>query len=235
MTLAAEQEKVEKRLVWLLEIELGYRIEAKTWTQADAPNTACWYMDHAAEGEPSRVRQLLRSSHAITTYTEKASVAECQATASTWFYDSSNGRLYLHASAGDAPDTASKYYLMSHFWHRVCSHQYESPNTVVDAAGLFIEPRLGKTPADVTLEINEFTEVGLRQSWGSVKIANADGKYDSWLPRYIWHMCLFYLKVGGVGDAYANYTIVHRGRTGSIFWTDDELEVGIEDSAMAEE
>jgi hypothetical protein len=236
MTLAAEQAKNEKRLFWLLEVELTYRIEGKTWTQDDAPNTSCWYMAHGTEGNPSRVFQLLRSTHAVTDYgAAKGSLAACQAAASSWFYDSATGRLHVHMSAGDAPDTASKYYLRSHFWKTFSTHQYEAPDTIYDSAGMFVEPRLGKTPSELTQEVNDFTEVGLRETWGSVEIANGDGKYDAALTTYIWHMCRFLLKVGAKGDPYANLVVINRGRTGSVGWDDNTISLGFEDSVRAED
>jgi hypothetical protein len=236
MTLAAEQAKAAKALVWLFEVELTYRIEGKTWTQADAPNTACWYMAHGTEGSPSRVYQLLRSTGVITSFgAAQANLAACQAAASSWFYDSSNGRLYVHMSGGDAPDTASKYYLRSHFWKRFVTTQYPMPDTIFDADGKFIEPRLVVAIPEYTQEVNDFTEVGIRETWSSVRITNADGAYDAALATYIWHMCRFYLKCGAKGDAIAAYTTIVRGRTGAIGWTEEEIEIRTEDQIKAED
>lgn len=235
MTLAVEQAKAEKQLFWLLELELTYRIEGKSWTQAAAPNTNCWWMDHSTEGEPSRVLQLLRSTHAVTTLGEEASVADTHASAGSWFYDSATGRLYVHMSGSDAPGTASKYYLRSHFWRYFSTHQYDAPDTLFDPAGRFIEPRLGEAPAALSQEVNDFSEVGVKESWGSIKLANGDAKYDVALATYVWHMCRFILKVGSPGDAYANLTVIHRGRTGSVGWDDNFIEVRLEDQLRAED
>jgi hypothetical protein len=235
MTLAAEQPKAEKNLFWLFEVELRYRIEGKSWTQDDAPNTACWWMAHSTEGEPSRVLQLLRSTGVITTLTERATLVLCQANASSWFYDTATGYLHVHMSGGDAPDTASKYYLKSYFWKAFPTHQYEMPNTVYDANGAYVEARLGQMATGVTQEVNDFDEVGIRQTWDSIRIANADGKYDAALVTYIWHLCKCILKIGAPGDAYANLVTINRGRTGSIDWDDQEISIDIEDPLLAEE
>jgi hypothetical protein len=235
LTLAAEQVKSEKALVWLFEVELLYRIETKTWTQAIAPNTACWYMDHAAEGKPSRVRQLLRSTHAIAAYTEKATLADCQAAASSWYYDAATGRLYVHTSGGDSPATAGKYYVSSHFWRRWVTDQFEAPNTIYDSDGRFIQPRLRVQVPSYSVEVNEFTEAGISESWSSLKIANPDGVYDAELAAYVWQMRRCYLKCGARGDAIASYTTVVRALTGSIGWTDDEIEIRTEDQLLAED
>lgn len=44
----------EQNLVMLVDIEVARRLDALTWTQAAAPNTACRYVDHP-EGAPSKV------------------------------------------------------------------------------------------------------------------------------------------------------------------------------------
>lgn len=235
MTLAVEQAKAEKQLFWLLELELTYRIEGKSWTQAAAPNTNCWWMDHSTEGEPSRVLQLLRSTHAVTELGEEASIADAHASAGSWFYDSATGRLYVHMSGSDAPDTASKYYLRSHFWRYFSTHQYDAPDTLFDPAGRFIEPRLGGTPAELSQEVNDFSEVGVKESWGSIEINNPDAVYDVALVTYIWQMCRFILKVGSPGDAYGDLVTIHRGRTGGYIWNDNLIKLGIEDSLLAED
>jgi len=238
MTLAAEQPKAEKNLYWLLEVEGTYRIEGKTWTQATSPNTACWWMDHSAERIPSRVFQMLRSTHVITDFgTIKGSIEDCQAAASSFFYDAAAGRLYVHMSGGDAPDTAAKYYLRSHFWVTFTTHQYKAPYTILDVNGFPAEPRFCNAPAALTQEINDFSVVGMKEAWGSIIISNGDAKYDAWLGDglHLWDMCRFNLKVGAKGDAYAALITVLRGRTGSTGWNDENFEFRIEDQLRAED
>lgn len=233
MTLAVEQVDAVKNLYWLLELELTYRIEGKSWTQ-DGTYTNCWWIDHATEGEPSRVYQLLRSTHAISTFTERASLTLCNSNASSWYYDSATGRLYVHMSGSDSPATTSKYYLRSHFWKYFTTRQYPSPNAIV-VNGVWAEPRLGKVPAELTQEVNDFSEVGVREAWGIVKILNGDGRYDAALSTYIWQGCPFRLKIGAPGDVYANLVTIHRGRTGGVDWTDNELSLHFEDPLKYEE
>ena len=235
MTLTAQQTKADKELFWLFEVELTYRIEGKSWTHVLVDYTNCWWMDHAAEGGPSRVFQMLRSTHHITDFgAARASIADCHANASSWFYDAGTGRLYVHMSGHDAPDTASKYYLRSHFWKYFSTHQYEDPNEIV-FNGVWVEPRFGNVPAELTQEVNDFSRVGIKETWGSIQIANGDGKYDAALAAYIWHMCRFNLKVGARGDAYGDLVTVNRGRTGSVKWNDNHIELGLEDQLRAED
>ena len=235
MTLAVEQAKAEKSLFWLFEVELTYRIEGATWTQASSPNTNAWWMDHSSEREPSRVFQMLRSTHVITEFDEEVSIADCHANAGSWFYDASTGRLYVHMSGSDAPDTASKYYLKSNFWLYFSTHQFAAPDTLYDPGGFLVEPRFSNAPAEVSQEINDFSEVGLKETWGSVVIANGDGRYDTALTAYVWHGCRYNFKVGAKGDAYADLITINRGRTGSVGWNDNTIELRLEDQLQAED
>lgn len=193
MTLAAEQTKAGKRIVYFVGIELKYQIETRAWTQCNAPNTAVWWMDHLAERAPSRVRECDRTTHLIVEYTPKASIAECQATAKTQFYDSATGRLYVQTTNGDSPAAAGAYYLSSHFWERVTTQQLRAPYEFV-LDGKWPEPRLDESSIPgVSQTVAPFSEGGVRQSFGSVKIQNADKHYDSWLDiyggHYIWSAC----------------------------------------------
>jgi hypothetical protein len=233
MTLAAEQGKAEKDLFWLLEIELGHRIEGDTWTQDSAPNTACWWMDHAAEGEPSRVRVIKNSTHGLSPYSKQTSLANCQANASSWFYDSATGRLHLHTDAGATP--GSGYLVCSHFWRRFIDSQHEAPDEF-DVEGIPPDPRLDESSIpDVGLEIADFSEGGVRETWGEIKLLNADGGLDAALGLYIWQFCVFLLKCGAVGDAYADLEKAYRGRTGSFTWEEDAVTLDFEDQLRAED
>jgi len=243
MTLAAEQAVAEKALIWLYQQELCYRIEGASWTH-DGTYANCWRMDHLLEGSPSRVRQLLRSSHAISEYTERASATLCNANPSSWYYDTASGQLYLHTSGSDSPATASKYYISSHFWRSWVTHQFPMPDTIYGEDGRFIEPRLIVAIPEYNQEVNDFTRVGVVQTWSSIQLNNADGEMDASFKAvdesfrahaYIWNMCPCYLKVGSKGDAIGDFSIIARGRTGSVGWTDQAIEIRTEDQLRNEE
>jgi hypothetical protein len=99
-----------------------------------------------------------------------------------------------------------------------------------DPLGFFIEPRLGQMATGITQEVNDFTEVGCRETWDSITLANPDGKYDLLPVTYIVHNCACILKIGAVGDAYANLVTINRGRTGNWDWDDAGWTVGINGS-----
>ncbi len=229
MTLAAEQAKAVKNLVYLFEVEVGHRIDADSWTQCAGPNTAVWWISHLAEGEPSRVRECVRATHVISTYAEVASIVACQATAKTWFYDSADGKLYIHTTGGDAPNGSGVYYIAAHFWERFCDRQPDSPNTIVYNGAWYLPYLAADSLGDITLEAAPFSAGGIAQSFGSVKLINADGYFDQRLADYIYSAAQATLKVGAPGDTYAQFVTLWKGWTGNVGWDDERVELGIED------
>ncbi|MBE3088288.1 MAG: hypothetical protein IMZ71_04145 [Chloroflexi bacterium] len=229
MTLAAEQGKAAKELVYLLEIEVGHQIETHDWTSCGGLNANVFWMNHLAEGAPSKVQECERATAIISTYVEKASIAECQATAKTWFYDSATGYLYVHTTNGDSPATASAYYLRARFWDRFCDKQFPYPREIVHN-GVWYLPLLSEDSIpDVTLEVTPFSTGGIQQSFGSIKLFNGDGFFDAWLNDYIYSAAQAVLKVGSPDDAYAAYATLWKGWTGNIEWGDAEVNVSFED------
>jgi hypothetical protein len=92
----------------ILDWELAQKLEGETWTSA---GSGAYYLSFT-EGEVTRV--------AVngTAYAEKFTVAEVQATASTFFYDLTTSRLYTKTADGDSPSTGTpkKYCFMAYWW-----------------------------------------------------------------------------------------------------------------------
>lgn len=235
MTLAAQQNKAAKDIFWLLEIELGMRIDDLAWTQV--PATEAWWIV-PVEGKPSRIRTIDRTTHVLTELEEKASQADVEANPGTWFYDTTTGRLYIRmtttGSVSEEPGSGA-YYAMMLFWRLFCDGQRPAPNEIV-YNGRWYDPRMmiDSIPS-ISVEIGSFLEGGVRQTWGSLKLANGDGQLDVELADYIWENKIFILKAGSPGDTYAQLATISRGRTGSTTWTDTEVTLGIEDPLAAED
>jgi hypothetical protein len=229
MTLAAEQAKQAKELVYLLEFEIGHRIEGDAWTVCDAPNTAVFWADLSGEGKPSRVRECELATSTRVEYTEKASIVECQATAKTWFYDTATGKLYVHTTNGDDPSTANAYLIDARFWDYYCDKQFPSPNEIVFNDTWYLPFLSEDSIPDVTLEVTPFSEGGIKQSFGSITLFNGEGLFDSWLNDYVYSAAQAILKVGAPGDAYNTYTTIWKGWTGNIEWSDEGVVINFED------
>jgi hypothetical protein len=227
--LELELAKATKELAYLLEIELGHRIDTDAWTQCDAPNTAVFWIDHAAEGKPSRAKECDRSAHTIAEYEEADDLADCQATASSWFYDSATGRLYVHTSGGDSPSTAGAYYIASYFWERLCDGQYEGAKAVYYNSTWYLPYLDESSIPDVSLEVSMFSEGGIRQSFGTIHLINTDGHFDQRVADYIYCGKKAVLQVGVPGSALADFVTIWRGWTGNWECTDERLSISTED------
>jgi hypothetical protein len=213
-------------LALALEWEIGHRIDEDTWTQAGAPNTNCWYITHA-EGKPSKVEE-----DGIEYEEEPSSIADCNANPGTWHFDSSDNRLYVHTSGDDTPH--GNYIVLSYFWDRFGSH---AP-LILDGKEYRSYLSDSSIPS-VTAATSAYHMGGTQQGFGTIKINNADGYFDTRLTDYIYEAKRMralvgeYTIVDGVftpaSNNSADWLCAWEGWSGNIMWTDEEIEVETED------
>jgi len=205
--------------VYLLEIELGHRIDGDLWTQ-DGTYTNCWWISHT-EGKPSKVEE--NGSE----YTERDTLSLCNSNASSWYWDSANSRLYVHTSGSDDPGTAGKYIILSYFWEYFINMQFDEPIVFNDHYYL---PYLNDNDVpNISIEASGYHEGGTRQSFGTIRLINIDGYFDTRLSDYIYEAKKLIWRVGEKGDEYADFATLWRGWTGGNSWNDKEIEINIED------
>ena len=212
-------------LVWLAEIEPARRLEGTTWTPAAAPT---FYVAHP-EGKPSRVRECLKSSGAIITYTaDVADIVACQVAASSWYWDAANTRLYVHTSTGAIP-SGGLFYVNSYFWERLADRQ-------IDLDSHPYRPLLAPSSiSDLSYEATLFSSGGITQSFGSLTALNPGGYWDSRLADYVYEGKRILVKFGKYGDAYADYIKLFDGYTGGWSWTDGAVVFDTEDPRRFQE
>ena len=209
--------------VYLLELELGHRIDGDGWTQSYIdyfyiPDSDSYYIPHV-EGEPSKVEE---DGEALT---ERNTLALCNDNAGSWYWDSANTRLYIHTTGSDDP---AGYIIIAFFWEYLTNAQYTDEDIIFN--GNEYLPYLNDNDIpDVKSETSGYQEGGTRQSFGSVKIINADGRYDTRLTDYIYEAKKIILKAGIKGGNYASYATYWIGWTGGIGWSEEEIEIDIED------
>lgn len=232
-----ELNKAAKRFAWLLEIEVGKRIDNLSWIPVSGSDA---YYTTPAEGYPERIREINRISHVVTEYEEKGELVYCEADPGSWYFDFTTGDLYVHAiesgsGSGAGSPSSGEYYICAYYWKRFCDGQYPAPNELV-FNGIPYDPRLKRESIpDLSMEISGFQEGGVRQTWGAFMLENADGALDESIIDYIWENKIYVLKVGSPGDVYGDFVTVSRGRTGSISWNDREIVIGVEDPMKAED
>ncbi|MCK9602175.1 MAG: hypothetical protein M0R06_24230, partial [Sphaerochaeta sp.] len=155
-------------------------------------------------------------------YTQNSSLASCQAGTRRWFYDATLERLYVHITGGGSPTIANPYLLSFHV-RRLATD-------VEEYGGHLYLPIL---PADsipsVSSSTGRFHENGTSLSFGTIKILNGDGRFDTLFDAFIWEAKRVTVRLGEKGKGDANYMVIFDGWTGDISWNDDFVEIGTED------
>ncbi|MCK4794490.1 MAG: fibronectin type III domain-containing protein, partial [Desulfobacteraceae bacterium] len=101
-----------------------------------------------------------------TALTEKASIAEVEATASTWWWDTSVRKLYVHSSTDADPDG---FFMEGGFIHLIPSRDF----TYADALCTLPPWLSADSIPSVTQEMKPYYEGSFRLSTGSISFINA--------------------------------------------------------------
>ena len=212
--------------VVLAEIEVGHRIDnaPHTWTQDGA--TGAWWILHTHtdkfgehEGEPSRVKV---NGVEFT----KTTLGDCEANPSKWYWYAAMNHLYLHvADDGDPGDGG--YIIVAYLWRRFGTRPYIF-------GGRPYLPLVGESSIPpVAYVTGGYHEGGTKQTFGSVKLLNGEGYFDTDLSDYIYEGKRLTTRIGEDGAADADFAVFWDGWTGDITWTENEVEIGVEDLMTA--
>ena len=185
---------------------------------SDEGSGDAYYIPHV-EGEPSKVEE---DGAALT---ERATFFLCKDNAGSWYWDSANTRLYVHTTGSDDP---VGYIIIAFFWEYLTNAQYVDEDIIFNGNEYLPYLRDEDIP-DVTSETSGYQEGGTKQSFGSVRVINAYGRYDSRLTDYIYEAKKIILKAGIKGGNYASYDTYWIGWTGGIKWSEEEIDIDIED------
>jgi len=115
--------------------------------------------------------------------TEKASIAQVEATALTWYWDSANQKLYVHSSDGTDPDN---FFMEGGFTHLISNRNFTYADTLCT-----LPPWLSaQSIPQVTQEIKSCFEGSFRLSTGSISLINALSKgeyyFDKRFEKFTW-------------------------------------------------
>jgi len=209
--------------VVLSDIEIAHRIDGHVWTQAGAPNTDAWWILHTHkdkfgehEGKPARVEV------DGAELTEKNTLALCHATASSWYWNVATKRLYLHVADHGNPGDGG-YIIAAYLWRRFGTRAYIF-------GGRPYLPLVGKNSIPpVGYVTGGYHEGGTKQTFGSLKFLNGEGYFDTDLSDYIYEGKRITSRIGENGAADADFAVFWDGWTGDITWTENEVEVMVED------
>jgi len=208
--------------VILIEIEKGHRIDLDTWAQ-DVTYTNCWWISHTnikanieREGEPSRVEENGAE------YTERASLADCNTNASSWWWDATNKRLYVHTSGSNNPGIGT-YIILSFVLVRFATKVYEF-------GGKPYLPYVKENSiSEISFSTGGYHEGGTQQTFSAISLMNADGFFDEEFSGYIWEAKKLIGRVGEDGTAEEDFIVFMNQWTGDLEWSDEEVALSVED------
>lgn len=143
-------------------------------------------------------------------YTSRASVADVDSNASSYYYDQSAAKMYIHTSGSDDPDgkTSGKYdyTILSHF------DLYFSSGRGVVYNGHYYYPRVSKGGlSDLSVGSRDIYFGTQTTGTGTLRMENKDGFFDILLRRYIWQNRPVTILLGGDELDYSDYETVFKG------------------------
>jgi len=207
--------------------DLSYVSEANVTTRTFYLGYSCeagcntYYISHT-DGTPVAVEE------DGTALTEKSSLSDCSDNSSSWYWDSTNERLYLHTSGSDDPGGGS-YTIVVYFWEYLSNGQYDADVGIEYDGNIYLPYLNDDDIPDIQIQTSEYHEGGIRQSFGSIRIINADSRYDTRLSDYIYENREVRLLAGAKGDSYTDFGVFWSGWTGKVEWTEEDITLHIED------
>ena len=212
--------------VILAEIEVGHRIDnaPHSWTQDGA--TGAWGILHTHadkfgehEGKPSRVK-------VNGVLFAEETLANCRTTPSTWYWHVATSALYIHVAGGVDPGGGT-FIIVAYLWRRFATRPYIF-------GGRPYLPLVSKSSIPpVAYVTGGYHEGGTKQTFGAVKFLNGEGYFDTDLSDYIYEGKRLKTRIGLNGAADVDFAVFWDGWTGDITWTENEVEIAVEDLMTA--
>lgn len=155
--------------------------------------------------------------------TKKASLAEVQATAGSWWFDLTNQKIYVHCFDNDDLSSSSEDVVVMVFCWKFWStgatefggHQYR-PIVRQDSLPM------------LDVSVDDIVEGMYKFNFGSFKVNN-DGWFDKAIAKYVWTNNRILIKLGGEDLPYNKYCIYFVGRISDCSVGDEEVIFSVKD------
>lgn len=214
----------------LFEAKPGKQLNAQTWT---AESGGAYYLDLA-------IGEIVSVEEDGSALTEASDMADCIATASSFYHDFFAGRLYVHLAAGDAPDSFTSpdydHDVIAFVWKCFTNRQGENGETlafVPDGCKYphYYEPSLRSgSLSELSAAIADHFESAMQTTFGSISIANNEARWYAEVDDWLWGNKDARAFIGQFGDAYADLTRVFVGRVKSPVVSDEEVNFDFVDT-----
>lgn len=208
----------DKERIFLINCRLAKEIQPLSWTATGSGSYWCDF----TWGEVVAVKEMLNSSGAIITYTEVGTVGNCDSTTSSFFYDHTDAKLYVHTSGNDSPATADKYTILAYLY-------IGFSNELVVYGTIQYLPYLDVSKMPVlTQAVGDYHVGSIKTQFGSLSFLN-DGWWYTALENFLWHNKEIDILCGKKGSDYDEFGHIFAGRIRDPEVGDKDCVMGIKD------
>jgi len=213
------QEKIESSKVILAELKPA--VDLSVMTLSTGSNT--WHMDMERIGPKDsgfyfypQFIEVREDSATLTHVTGKASVEQ---TAGSWYFNDSEGKMYLHTLDGATPSTHSILGVFPLLFS----------NQPVESQPLYYNPRISDVPITISSNADDIYFSSTTVGGGSISFENNDSIFDKWSCRYIWKNRDISIALGEKEMTATSYATIFSGRLRDRKMTDQRVTFSIQD------
>lgn len=207
-----------RELTYVLLWELGRSLASATWTKTDGYT----HLYHTAMTEEYITSGVYSISAAgvMALLTDADNLTDLDAGAGGYYV--TGGNIYIHDTVGN-PTGQSRYWFF-YFYDKFSTHE-QSLDDIPYKGYLDVS----SIPA-VNESVSQYYSGGFQQSSGVIRLFNQGGYFDSRLSSYVHEGKRMTIKYADYGEtAIANFTTMFICWSGNIVWSDESIEVTIED------
>ena len=155
-------------------------------------------------------------------YTARASIAAVDAAASSWYHDTSAGKLYVHTSGSTAPSTSQ--YIVCFFNIHISSGPGKDGKGKI-FNNTYYEPlfRANTVPTLDYEQTDILSGGGMKTGSGRLEFNNTRKFWDKIFAIWTWENAPIAVKVGGEDLPLTEYQTVFTGRAQAGVWSDNVM------------
>jgi hypothetical protein len=213
------QEKIESSKVILAELKPAVDLSVMTLSTG----SYTWYMNMERVGPKDsgfyfypQFIEVREDSIALTQVTGETSVEQ---TVGSWYFDDSEGTMYLHTSDGATPSTHSILGVFPLLFS----------NQPVELQPLYYNPRISDVPISVSSNADDIYFSSTTVGGGSISFENNDSIFDKWSCRFIWKNRDISVALGEKEMTAASYATIFSGRLRDRKMNDQRVTFSIQD------
>jgi hypothetical protein len=162
-------------------------------------------------------------------YTEKSSVNEVEATASTFYFDYWGRKLYVHTSTGDDP---VDFQILAEFWVYFTDYKTADHPAIYNDNNYLCLLRRDGIP-DIAHEISRYYTGNYMVDSGRLSFINGkvgdEYYFDKRYALFIWENGKLVLKAGGLDFTYSQFETIYTGQVKDRSITDEGFFLDLRD------